>query len=356
MTTQYWKKPGWLLLIAACSGVVAERPKSIAAARRAAPDAAALLADSASLCWQRFSRGVTIEESCTSLGVIPRVDTVRDTVALPIPVPDSTFVPFAFGPYDMYRGPGSAEGFTAGHSYADPKGLVALLTRLRTNKQQAFLALTGGSHDQYITTGRFDLAKWRAGIARYDTPVLKAALASGVADGTILGYNMLDEPPHPSWGGALTKATVDTMAAYCKAILSSMPCGVAVDHRWRPAERYGLVDFIIAQTWMETQSPSAFRDSAVAMAKRDGVALVLSLNLFGARQSPGCEPTRNQCLMRPAEVREWGRAFVSEPYACAVTMWRYEASMWGRAEYQAQFQDIASVARQRVTKSCRRPS
>ena len=107
---------------------------------------------------------------------------------------------------------------------------------------------------------------------------------------------------------------------------------------------------------METQSSSAFRDSAVAMAKRNGVALVLSLNLFGARQSAGCEPTRNQCLMRPAEVGELGRAFVGEPYACAVTTWRYEASMWGRAEYQAQFQEIASVARQRVARSGRRPS
>jgi hypothetical protein len=60
--------------------------------------------------------------------------------------------------------------------------------------------------------------------------------------------------------------------------------------------------------------------------------------------------------MRPAEVREWGRAFVSEPYACAVLMWRYDATMWARPEYQAQFQDVSSLAGQRVAKSCRRPS
>jgi hypothetical protein len=145
------------------------------------------------------------------------------------------------------------------------------------------------------------------------------------------------------------------MAAYCKAILPFMPCGVAVDHRWRPAERYGLVDFIMTQTWMETQSAAAFRDSAVAMARRNGVALVLSLNLFGAARSPGCELRRSQCLMRPVEVREWGRAFLGEPYICAVMMWRYDAAMWGRAEYQAQFQDLSSVAGQRVARSCRRP-
>lgn len=340
-----------LLLIAASSGVVAARPLVTADAPRFVP-ASALTADSASICWQRFSRGVPVETSCTTLGVTSRVDTVRDTVR--IQQPAATFVPFAFGPFGMYRDPNAAKGFTAGLSYADPEGLVALLAKLRANQQRAFLALTGGAHRQYITNGKFDLAKWKAGTARYNTPALKAALESGVADGTILGYNMLDEPPHPSWGGVITKAVVDTMAAYCKSILPFMPCGVTVDYRWRPTERYNLVDFIIAQTWKETQSPSAFRDSAVAMAKRNGVALVLSLNLFGAARTPGCEAQGNQCLMRPAEVREWGRAFVAEPYACAVTMWQYEAPMWGRPEYQAQFQDLSSVARQRVARSCRR--
>jgi len=356
MSTQYCSKHGSLLLLVACTGAVAERPKSVADAPRIASAAAALIADSASICWQRFSRSVALETGCTSLGVTSQVDTVRDTVRLPIPVPVSTFVPFAFGPYDMYRGPNAAQGFTAGLSYADPQGLVALLAKLRANKQRAFLALTGGAHDQYITNGKFDLAKWKAGTARYATPALKAALESGVADGTILGYSMLDEPQHPSWGGVFTKAVVDTLAAYCKAILPFMPCGVAVDHRWRRTERYHLLDFVIAQTWMETQSAAAFRDSAVAMARRNGVALVLSLNLFGAAQSPGCEPRGNQCLMRPAEVREWGRVLVSEPYACALTMWHYEAPMWGRPEYQAQFQDLSSVANQRLAKSCRRPS
>jgi hypothetical protein len=91
-----------------------------------------------------------------------------------------------------------------------------LLARLRANGQSAFLALTGGEHAQYITAGRFDFEQWKAGTARYTTPVLKTALQEAVADGTVLGYVMLDEPQHASWGGALTKATVDSMAAYCR--------------------------------------------------------------------------------------------------------------------------------------------
>jgi hypothetical protein len=145
------------------------------------------------------------------------------------------------------------------------------------------------------------------------------------------------------------------MATYCKSLFPTMPCGVAVAYTWHPKEHYKVVDFIDAQTWMEKGTAAGFRDSAVAMARRDGVALVLGLNLFGAAPTPGCEPRGSQCLMRPEEVREWGRTFVSEPYACAVTMWHYEAPMWSRPEYQDAFKDVASVANQRAAKSCRRP-
>jgi hypothetical protein len=347
MNTRY-RHSASILLLTACSGLVAEKPQVTDGAPRLARTTSPA-ADSASICWQRFSRGVEVAANCTSLGVAPRVDTVR------IPAPLSSFVPFAFGPDDMYRGANSATGFTAGQSYADPEGLVALLAKLRANKQRAFLALTGGKHDPYLTNGKFDLAKWKAGTARYNTRTLRAALDSGVADGTILGYNMLDEPPHPTWGGIFTKPLVDSMAAYCKTLFPFMPCGVSVNYRWRPNERYNLVDFIVAQTWMESQTPASFRDSAVAMAKRDGVGLVLAMNLFGAAPTAGCEPRGSQCLMRPAEVRDWGRTFISEPYACALIMWHYEAPMWARDEYQTQFRDVSSLARTRVSKPCRRP-
>jgi hypothetical protein len=354
MKTHRYSNQGWVLLLAACSGLVAEKPQLTEGfPRLAALASTSPIADSASICWQRFSRGVSVAANCTSLGVSPRVDTVRDTVR--VPAPQSTFVPFAFGPADMFKDPTAAEGFTAGLTYADPEGLVRLLAKLRANNQRALLALTGGRHDRYITDKKFDLMKWKAALERYDTPILKAALDSGVADGTILGYTMLDEPPHPSWGGVFTKALVDTMATYCKSLFPFMPCGVAVRYTWRPTEHYHVVDFITAQTWMEKLTPAEFRDSAVAMAKRDGVALVLAFNLFGAAPTPGCEPRGNQCLMRPAEVREWGRTFVSEPYACAVMMWHYEAPMWSRPEYQEAFKDVASVANQRAAKSCRRP-
>ena len=169
---------------------------------------------------------------------------------------------------------------------------------------------------------------------------------------------MQDEPPHWTWGRVMTKAIVDSMGAYSKSLFPFLPVGVAADHKWRTGERYRVIDFLIAQTWMEPtgQTPSAWRDSAVSIAKSNGVALALSLNLFGERLTEGCIRTGNQCWMTPTQVREWGRVIVSEPHACAATMWTWKAEMWSRADYQASLKDVTSVARNRVAKPCTRPS
>ena len=143
----------------------------MAATRSLTPPAAeiAAIADSASICWQRFHRSIAVEQSCTTLGVTSRVDTLRDTLRLI--TRDSTFVPFAFGPGGMFDGPDAATGFTAGKSYADPKRLTALLAKLRANKQGAFLALTGGAHTQYTTDGKFERGTTR----QYSRPRWRAA-------------------------------------------------------------------------------------------------------------------------------------------------------------------------------------
>lgn len=41
---------------------------------------------------------------------------------------------------------------------------------------------------------KFDIAKWKAKLAEYNTPEIKAALNKAITDGTILSSTMLDEP------------------------------------------------------------------------------------------------------------------------------------------------------------------
>jgi hypothetical protein len=312
--------------------------------------------------WQTFTRlWYTTHRIDTVLKV--KTDTLTitkvrvDTVYMIGSGPGAAVLPF--GPYDINK---IALAFDAGHTYADPQGLVALLDNARAKEQRLFLALTGGAHCTYTTPGcphqtvaKFDLAKWKAGTARYNTPALQAALKKGVEDGTILGYNMMDEPAHPTWGGVMTKAIVDSMAAYSKSLYPYLPAGVAVTHKWRQWETFRVTDFMISQNWLETQTPVQFRDSAVAVAKRNGVALALSVNIYGGPLVSVCEQNGNQCVLTASQLRSWLTAFMDVP-TCGVLLWgSRNPTVWDRSDYKAVFAEMKLEANLRTGKSCRRP-
>jgi hypothetical protein len=303
-----------------------------------------------------------------------RVDTLTitkvrvDTVFMIGSGPGAAVLPF--GPYDINK---IALAFDAGHTYADPQGLVALLDNARAKEQRLFLALTGGAHCTYTapptnplgagcdSNGRqiagtvFSLPKWKIGTARYNTPTLQAALKKGVEDGTVLGYNMQDEPAHSTWGGVMTKAIVDSMAAYSKSLYPYLPAGVAVTHKWRQWETFRVLDFMISQNWLETTSPKVFADSAVAVAKRNGVALALSVNIYGGPLVLPCEQNGNQCVLTASQLRAWLLAFMDVP-TCGVLLWGSRIpTVWDRSDYKAVFAEMKMEANLRTGKSCRRP-
>ena len=80
-----------------------------------------------------------------------------------------------------------------------------------------------------MTDGKFDLAKWRARMDTYNTPAIKQAVAAAVADGTIIGNSVMDEPHNETvaagWGGNVTKAMVDGMCGYVKQIFPTLDGG-----------------------------------------------------------------------------------------------------------------------------------
>ncbi len=120
-------------------------------------------------------------------------------------------------PYTM-----SIDGYTAG-------AIQSRLANARARKMSVILNMTGGAHTQYMTGGRFDLAKWQAKMNTYNTPAIKQAVAAAVADGTIIGNGVMDEPmnttPTNTWGprGTMTKAKVDQMCGYVKAMFPTLP-------------------------------------------------------------------------------------------------------------------------------------
>jgi hypothetical protein len=138
----------------------------------------------------------------------PRVDTLVDTLwctdsgcsgTRPDPGPPPVRLGVPFGPVALFDGAqpiATAVAFTASQNYTSPETVIAMIANARAAKQSLILALTGGPAEEYSTNGKFDLAKWKRRMDQYNTAAIREAIAGGVADGTVLGNSLMDEPEH----------------------------------------------------------------------------------------------------------------------------------------------------------------
>ena len=279
----------------------------------------------------------------------------------PTPVPGSgTGIPMGLsGLLNSGRNPSpytmSLDGYSAG-------GILGMLADARSRKIRVLMNMTGGMHNNYKTDGVFDLAKWRAKMDSYNTPAIRAAVAAAVADGTIVGNSVMDEPhqsdantnfPEKSWGpeGWMTKAKVDGLCGYVKQIFPTLPTGVNHDHRhFEPEKNYAVCDYLGTQYRASKGPVAAWRDGALAFARRSGVQVMFSINLLhgGAKRSDCTAP----CDMTPAEVRVFGLAL--GPNGCALNMWRYEQAYFDKPEVQSALRVIAESLATLPRRTCTR--
>jgi hypothetical protein len=292
-----------------------------------------------------------------------------------------------FGPQDLYDGwtdpKANTSVFTASKDYTAPNaGWISRVDSARARGKKLLLTMTGDCHSSdgngnpncdpngpggvdgpYRTNGKFDLTKWKNEMNRYNTTELKAVVDSGVADGTILGNSVMDEPTHSSWLGGdpnwLTKNTIDQMCAHVKGIFPTLPVGVAVVSRWRRNEHYAVCDFIIDQFEYDVPgntTPAAYRDSALALAQDDDVQIVFSLNILdGGKRVAGCTPGTfgANCQMTAADMQAAGLTL--GPAGSGLFMWRYDFNYMNSGANQAAFDVIADDLNSRPAKSWLRP-
>jgi hypothetical protein len=241
--------------------------------------------------------------------------------------------------------------------------VVSRIADARTRNFHLLMNMTGGSHDLYLTNGVFDMAKWQAKMRSYDTPAIRSAVAAAVADGTIVGNSVMDEPANVSWGGTMTKAKVDQMCGAAKAIFPTLPVGVVhTPNIFEPEKSYQICEFTMAQyRWAHTQGDiEKMRDEALAMARRDHMSVAFSLNvLHGGVPSTTCTKYAGDnaagmlCPMTPAQIREYGLTLGSA--GCALNMWRYDQEYFARSDNQAAFKTIADSLAKLPRKGCGRP-
>jgi hypothetical protein len=292
---------------------------------------------------------------------------------LPPPGPPLAYTGLPFGPAHLWTlsrlnwGPSP---FTASQVYTEADSLILQINAARDQGQRLVVAMAGGESTDYTTEGEFDLTTWKNTMDTYNTPVIQAAVAAAVADGTLIGNVLIDEPETKQWGTHMTKALVDQMGAYVKAIFPTLPVGVnhgPPGYQWQATERYNVVDFVRYQyNWYITEGDvGAWRDAVLAQAKRDGVTPALSINVLngGVKDKEGdwlCVDEGQagvgtywpNCRMTPDQVKSWGTALA--PYGCFFFMWQYDDNYISNPANQEAFQAIADLAASLPARSCRR--
>jgi len=303
-------------------------------------------------------------------------DTSAITISSPLGSGTPTGIPF--GPYDTWAGDTSLEPntsvFTGGIGTLNATNIIARLDIARQNHKRLVLAMTGGSHWNYLTNDVFDLAKWEAKMETYNTPAIKAAVAAAVADGTIIGNSVMDEPnvsgggDGNTWGppGTMTKARVDGLCAYVKNMFPTMLVGVVHNHQaFEPTKSYQVCEFLVDQYSWRKGDVNDFIQGGLDLGRRDGLGIIFSMNILnGGIQAArdglwNCPLTTTggrgtfdpNCRMTAQQVRDWGITLGSA--GCALMMWKYDDAFMANPENAQAFRDVAATLASLPAKSCR---
>jgi hypothetical protein len=301
--------------------------------------------------------GMTVSSGCGSL-VLP-----GQSVTIPASGPTGVLL----GPTGMFASSTTLHPvapFNVTLTASSASNILGQINAARTNRIKLLPAMTGGNHFNYITDGKFDLAKWQAKMNTFNTDAIKAGVADAVADGTIPFTYLMDEPNDADWGGVMTHALLDDMSRYVKAIFPTLKTGVAVRWDWQKTSAYESVDVLVSQYSVRQGDVRAYRDSAAVSALRQNTGLMLAMNVLdgGKQLGPACpldqtggagtNPTDINCSMTAAEIQTFGDVLVSEPTACGLLMFAWNDAFMTAVDNRAAFDHLAATAAGRAAKPC----
>lgn len=225
---------------------------------------------------------------------------------------------------------------------------LATLDAARRAKARIILRLARGSSRFSNPDSSFSLARWKKEVDRYRG----IDLGSYVADGTLLGHLLFDEPHDPTnWNGTpVSYSDLEAAASYSKQLWPTLPTGIGSPptalRTLRGNAPRGALDFALAQHRPKKGEVHAWRDQEVAMAKQLGYGLMLSLQ---ALEGNSGQP------LTAEQLRTFGSVLAADPYACMLAMWKWDKDdprYFKRADIRKAVNAIAVVARSNQARSC----
>jgi hypothetical protein len=245
---------------------------------------------------------------------------------------------------------------TGGLRTPDENSILKELNIARSHGARFVLKLSrGGDRHVKNADGTFNFDKWKQMVDRYKG----MDLSSFIADGTILGHYLLDEPNLASrWGGQIIpQATVEAMAAYSKQLWPGMTTFIRVVPSWlaKANIHYQYLDGAWAQYTARKGAPAQWLLSEVAVARQLGLGLMVGMNVLdGGDGSSGVHGTvSGRYSMTADEIRNYGSALLGQSYACGFIMWNYDGQFFGRSDIASAMADISAKAKTHPRTSCR---
>jgi len=248
----------------------------------------------------------------------------------------------AFGPFHL---PDTlfAKPFTGVLRASTPANLLATLKAARKKHLRVILKLANDSKDYSNPDSTFSLDLWKQIIDGYRGIDIR----SYIADGTIIGHFLIDEPRDATnWGGSpVSYADVDAAAAYSKSIWPTVPTGAG-----SPADDmeagapYTSLDFAFSQYRDKKGDIVAWLTEQTASARRAGLGILLSINIL--------DGNIDNSSYSAAQLSAVGATLAAEPYACGLTMWKYDSAYFADATIKSAMASIAKVANARPRHRC----
>jgi hypothetical protein len=306
----------------------------------------------------------------------PPVDTTTPPPTDTVPPPDTTVTPppdttpagppvhvgIPFGPSILSQGessflllpPSSLDtSFTALKTDAFYKNLLAMLESARRANGRILVSFSGAS-GEYTDSNGFNLAKWKQKVDEFRG----FDVSSYIADGTLLGHYIMDEPSdRRNWNDHLVaRADIDEMARYSKEIWPGLPTIIRGWPWYLKGYDYKYLDAAWAAYHERFGSIDEFVSTNVRDAKESGLNLVVGLNVLaggGADGLPGYKAGKNS--MTAEQMKAWGGALLDQPYACAFFMFRFHPDYFSRPDIEEAVAELAQKARRLENRTCRRP-
>ncbi|HEU4641447.1 MAG TPA: hypothetical protein VFS44_03260 [Gemmatimonadaceae bacterium] len=268
----------------------------------------------------------------------------------------STALQAAGIPFGAFRTPDGRFGppFTGVVMGGRPASILRELEAARAAHVHVMLRLATNRRHFQGADGAFSLELWKGEVDRFRD----VDFTSYIADGTIIGHYLFDEPHDPSnWNGRpVPYADIEAAAAYSKQLWPAMPTAIRAPPSWLAAGApWSALDMGWAQYSVRWPDPAAFIATESAAAQRAGLGVVAGLNVLdgGSGEFGVAGYTAGRSAMSPSEIERYSSALLADPRVCAFFVWRWDDAYFGRPEIQGAIARAAQAAQNHPSSSCR---